>query len=133
MLALRGPTPKSPICGTPYSTVRTLPTGQTTASGWAGGFRRHNLKDHYAALGVGSAATLAEIRKAYRQQAALHHPDRNPAEGAAGRFRAVQEAYDVLSDDDKRTAYDDNRRRNLLDNPLQTASDIWSAYFDRLI
>lgn len=91
------------------------------------------MKDHYAALGVSSAATLAEIKTAFRRQAALHHPDRSAAEGAAARFRAVQEAYDVLSDDDKRAAYDDNRRRNLLDNPLQTASDIWSAYFDRLI
>ncbi len=95
--------------------------------------RKFCLKDHYAALGVSSAATLAEIKKAFRQQAALHHPDRNAAEGAAARFRAVQEAYDILADDDKRTAYDNNRKRNLLDNPLDTASEIWTAYFNRLI
>ncbi|MEO8543867.1 MAG: DnaJ domain-containing protein [Betaproteobacteria bacterium] len=91
------------------------------------------MKDHYAALGVGSAALLAEIKTAFRRQAALHHPDRSTAEGTAARFRAVQEAYDVLSDGPKRAAYDDNRRRNLLDNPLQTASEIWAAYFDRLV
>ena len=91
------------------------------------------MKDHYAALGLSSAATLAEIKKAFRQQAALHHPDRNAAEGAAARFRAVQEAYEILSDDTRRASYDDNRRRNLLDNPLETASEIWTAYFNRLI
>ncbi len=91
------------------------------------------MKDHYAALGVSSAATLAEIKKAFRQQAALHHPDRNTTESAPARFRLVQEAYDVLADETKRAAYDNNRKRNLLDNPLETASDIWSAYFNRLI
>jgi len=91
------------------------------------------LKDHYAALGVSSAATLVEIKKAFRLQASLHHPDRNAAEGAASRFRTVQQAYDVLSDDTKRAAYDNNRKRNLLDNPLETAGEIWSAYFNRLI
>lgn len=91
------------------------------------------MKDHYAALGVSSAATLAEIKKSFRQQAALHHPDRSMAEGAAARFRSVQEAYDVLADETKRAAYDNNRKRNLLDNPLETAGEIWSAYFNRLI
>jgi len=91
------------------------------------------MKDHYAALGVANAATLAEIKKAFRQQAALHHPDRNAAQGSAARFRAAQEAYAVLSDDKQRISYDDNRKRNLLDNPLDTAGEIWAAYFNRLI
>ena len=87
------------------------------------------MSDHYAALGLASSATLADIKKAYRQKAAFYDPDRNDAEDAAERFRAVQAAYDVLSDDDKRQAYDDNRRRNLLDNPLDTAREIWQSYF----
>lgn len=91
------------------------------------------MQDHYLALGVSSGASLADIKKAYRQQAALHHPDRNPAPGAAARFRAVQEAYDILGDDTKREAYDNNRKRNLLDNPLETAREIWADYFQRLI
>ena len=91
------------------------------------------MKDHYAALGVSSAAALADIKKAFRQQAALHHPDRNSAADAAVRFRSVQEAYEILSDDTRRAAYDDNRKRNLLDDPLKTAGDIWAAYFNRLI
>ena len=90
------------------------------------------MKDHYAALGLGSAATLADIKKAFRQQASLHHPDRNTSADAPARFRAVQEAYDVLSDADKRQAYDDNRRRNLLDSPIDTAREIWKNYFSRL-
>jgi DnaJ-class molecular chaperone len=90
------------------------------------------MHDHYTALGLGSDAALADIKKAFRQKASQYHPDRNAADDAAARFRAVQEAYDVLSDDAKRQAYDDNRRRNLLDNPAETARDIWSAYFEPL-
>ncbi len=91
------------------------------------------MKDHYAALGLNSAATLADIKKAFRQQASLHHPDRNAAADAAARVRAVQEAYEVLSDEAKRQAYDDNRRRNLLDSPIDTARDIWQNYFNRVL
>ena len=85
------------------------------------------MTDHYAALGLGSAASLADIKKAFRQKASQFHPD-PPA-----RFRAVQEAYEVLSDPARRQAYDDNRRRNLLDSPLDTARDIWLNYFSPLV
>ena len=91
------------------------------------------MKDHYTALGLGSAATLADIKKAFRQQASQYHPDRNADAQAPARFRAVQEAYEVLSDETKRLAYDDNRRRNLLDDPAQSAREIWQAYFEPLI
>jgi DnaJ-class molecular chaperone len=91
------------------------------------------LKDHYASLGVSSAASLADIKKAFRQQASLYHPDRNSDPDAPARFRAVQEAYDVLSDEAKRQAYDDNRKRNLLDSPIDTARDIWQHYFNRIL
>ncbi len=90
------------------------------------------MKDHYTALGLGSAASLADIKKAFRQRASQYHPDRNTQADAPARFRAVQEAYEVLSDEAKRLAYDDNRRRNLLDNPAQTAREIWQAYFQPL-
>ena len=91
------------------------------------------MKDHYATLGLASDATLADVKKAFRQKAALHHPDRNTAAEAPARFRAVQEAYEVLSDTDKRQAYDDNRRRSLLDNPIETAREIWKNYFKPLL
>jgi DnaJ-class molecular chaperone len=87
------------------------------------------VTDHYTTLGLSSAATLSDIKKAFRQQASFWHPDKNAAADASARFRAVQQAYDVLSDADKRQAYDDNRRRSLLDNPIDTAHEIWAAYF----
>ena len=91
------------------------------------------MTDHYTALGLNSAATLADIKKAFRQQASQHHPDKSTSPDAPARFRAVQVAYEVLSDDARRQAYDDNRRRNLLDSPIDTAREIWQAYFNRLI
>jgi DnaJ-class molecular chaperone len=91
------------------------------------------VSEHYAALDLKSDATLADIKKAFRQKASQFHPDRNTAEDAPARFREVQEAYDVLSDDDKRKAYDDNRRRNLLDDPAQTAREIWHSYFQQVL
>ena len=83
---------------------------------------------HYAALGVASDAPVAEIRQAFRQKASQYHPDKNPSPDAPRLFRAAQEAYDVLSDPDRRAAFDDNRRRGLLDNPLDTAREIWQNY-----
>ena len=89
--------------------------------------------DHYTTLGLSSAATLADVKKAFRQQASFWHPDKNAAPEAPARFRAVQQAYEVLADADKRQAYDDNRRRNLLDSPLETAQTIWHHYFSQLL
>ena len=91
------------------------------------------MSDHYTALGLDSAATLADVKKAFRQKASFYHPDKNAAADASTRFRAVQQAYDVLSDADKRQAYDDNRRRSLLDSPIETAREIWLAYFNPLL
>ena len=91
------------------------------------------MSEHYAALGLKSDATLADIKRAFRQKASQFHPDRNSDSDAPARFREVQEAYDVLSNDDKRKAYDDNRRRNLLDDPAQTAREIWQGYFQQVL
>ncbi|GAB3469008.1 J domain-containing protein [Polaromonas eurypsychrophila] len=91
------------------------------------------MTDHYTALGLNSAATLADVKKAFRQQASFWHPDKNSHPQAADRFRAVQQAYEVLADADKREAYDDNRRRNLLDSPIDTARVIWADYLNPLV
>src|ERR1041384_6614614 len=64
-------------------------------------------RDYYEVLGVQRGATPEEIKKAYRKLARQHHPDRNPGDKQAEtRFKEVQDAYDVLSDKEKRQQYD---------------------------
>jgi curved DNA-binding protein CbpA len=86
------------------------------------------MKDYYRILGLPPSATLTEIKNTYRRQASALHPDRNPEASAQADFQALQEAYEVLSEPDRRLAYDENRRRSLIENPLETAREIWSAY-----
>jgi molecular chaperone DnaJ len=64
-------------------------------------------QDYYQTLGINRNADTEEIRKSYRKLARKYHPDLNPGDKAAEeRFKKVQEAYDVLSDDEKRKVYD---------------------------
>ncbi|MEI7580570.1 MAG: DnaJ domain-containing protein, partial [bacterium] len=64
-------------------------------------------KDYYVVLGVTKNASDAEIKKAYRALAMKHHPDRNPGDKKAeALFKEATEAYEVLSDKDKRARYD---------------------------
>jgi len=66
-----------------------------------------SVKDLYGTLGVSKTASQDEIKKAYRKLARQHHPDANPGDAAAEeRFKEVQQAYDVLSDSEKRKQYD---------------------------
>jgi molecular chaperone DnaJ len=68
-------------------------------------------KDFYEILGVSETAAVGEIKKAYRRLAKKYHPDANPGNRAAeDRFKEVSEAYDVLSDPQKRAQYDQMRK-----------------------
>jgi molecular chaperone DnaJ len=63
-------------------------------------------RDFYEVLGVGKDASDDEIKKAYRKMARQYHPDVNKAADAESKFKEVKEAYDVLSDNQKRSTYD---------------------------
>ncbi len=67
----------------------------------------HEQRDYYEVLGVDRVATAEQIKKAYRKLALQYHPDRNPDDdGAEERFKEASEAFQVLSDPDKRSVYD---------------------------
>ena len=77
------------------------------------------VKDYYNILGVSEKASSADIKKAYRKLAREFHPDQNPDKaGAEERFKEIQEAYSVLSDDQKRKEYDARRK-----NPFANFGD----------
>lgn len=64
-------------------------------------------QDYYETLGVAKSASQAEIKKAYRKMAMQHHPDRTKGDKASEeKFKAATEAYEILSDESKRQAYD---------------------------
>jgi molecular chaperone DnaJ len=63
-------------------------------------------RDYYEVLGVSRTATEAEIKRAYRAKARLYHPDINREDGAEEQFKEINEAHEVLSNADRRAAYD---------------------------
>src|SRR5436190_14203751 len=101
----------------------------------------------YDTLGVKKGAPADEIKKAYRKLAAQHHPDKNPGDASAEeKFKEVQNAYDVLSDPEKRKQYDtfgaDGRRAgrgfdprdfggggNFTVNDLGDLGDLFGGFF----
>jgi molecular chaperone DnaJ len=93
-------------------------------------------QDYYELLGIDRKAATDEIRSAYRKLALKYHPDRNPDnKEAEAKFKAISEAYDVLSDERKRQLYDQYGHEGLrgqAQRDFQTASfqDIFEAFGD---
>jgi curved DNA-binding protein len=67
-----------------------------------------DFRDYYATLGVAKTATAKEIKQAFRRLARKHHPDVNPGDrGSEGKFKELNEAYEVLSNPETRKKYDE--------------------------
>ncbi len=91
------------------------------------------MKDYYQVLGVDRNATADELKKAYRKKALQYHPDRNPDnKEAEDRFKQAAEAYEVLSDEQKRAEYDRFGRVNPRNGGagFNDVGDIFSAFSD---
>ncbi|MBX3444451.1 MAG: molecular chaperone DnaJ [Planctomyces sp.] len=92
-------------------------------------------RDYYEVLGVAKSASAEEIRKAYKKLALANHPDRNPGDDAAvSRFKEAAEAYEILSDSDKRARYDRYGHAGVQGNsgghPFQDVGDIFEHFSD---
>ena len=75
--------------------------------GWSGATLMSSKRDYYEVLSVSREASSDELRKAYRREALKHHPDRNQGDGEAeAKFKEASEAYQILSDEEKRRIYD---------------------------
>ena len=78
------------------------------------------MQNTYETLGTHPDASEEEIKKAYRRAASQWHPDRNSSIDASAMFRKVQEAYELLSDPDRRKAYDDFKVTDRFDDKMFT-------------
>lgn len=88
--------------------------------------------DYYEVLGVEQNASASDLKKAYRKLAMKYHPDRNSEAGAEERFKEISEAYDILSDDQRRSIYDQYGHEGLQGHGgggFSGAEDIFSSIF----
>jgi len=83
-------------------------------------YQKHDILGYYKLLNLNPNATPAEIRRAYYGLALLYHPDKNSSEEAEVMFKAIVQAYDVLSDPEKRGKYD---ALTYVPNPTVPATD----------
>lgn len=93
-------------------------------------------QDYYELLGVGRGASTDEVRSAYRKLALKYHPDRNPGDAESERkFKDISQAYDILSDEQKRRLYDQYGHEGLRGTPQRDFQsggfeEIFSAFSD---
>src|ERR1051325_7074299 len=90
-------------------------------------------RDYYEILGVAKDSAADDIKKAYRKVAMQFHPDRNPGDKAAEeKFKEAAEAYEVLSDADKRARYDRYGHAGVQGqhHELESAEDVFEIFGD---
>lgn len=88
-------------------------------------------RDYYEVLGLAKDSSEDDIKKAYRKLAMKYHPDRNQESGAEDKFKEAKEAYEILSDSEKRAAYDSYGHQDPAQNPFahgrsRTHSQTWT-------
>lgn len=89
------------------------------------------MENLYNILGVSPNATADEIKKAYRVLAMRHHPDRNPDANSELRFNAINAAYELLSDPQKRAEYNQSLNNRIIIDSEAEARSLWHALFAR--
>ncbi|WRX15027.1 DnaJ domain - like 10 [Theobroma cacao] len=92
-------------------------------------------QDYYSILGVSKSASKSDIKSAYRKLARNYHPDVNKEPGAEQKFKEISEAYEVLSDDEKRSIYDRYGHDSLKGSNMGMGDftnpfDLFSSLFD---
>lgn len=90
------------------------------------------MSDYYSILGIERSASLDEIKKAYRKMALKYHPDRNKDPDATDKFKEIGEAYEVLSNPEKKEIYDKYGKEGLENQghmPSGNAADIFNMFF----
>ena len=95
-----------------------------------------NKRDYYEVLSVSRTATDQEIKSAYRRLAVKYHPDKNPNDASAEeKFKEAAEAYEILSDGEKRARYDQfgHAGTDQYTHQFNDVEDIFEAFGDAII
>lgn len=90
------------------------------------------MEDYYKLLEISKDASLNEIKKAYRKLAMKYHPDKNPNnKESEEKFKEIAQAYEILSDPDKRQKYDKFGKEGLNGHSFTSANDLFGKFFSR--